>query len=97
MAHHAVRARRDLAIETAKEIAGSRSIAVASADVVGQALDLGLLDEIAVSLVPLVLCSGKPYLGTVRHGPVFLEDPIVAVGRRATHLRYRVRKTANRP
>ncbi len=80
------------AIAVARDIAGERDVAVASADVVGQALDLQLLDEVAVSLVPVLLSGGKAYFGTLTRGPVMLEDPTVTPGARATHLRYRVRR-----
>lgn len=73
-------------------IARGRDVAVASADIVGQALDLQLLDELAVSLVPMLLSSGKAYFGTLKRGPIVLEDPTVISGARATHLRYRVHR-----
>lgn len=80
------------AIARAKEISGDRDVAIASADVVGQALDLGLVDEVAVSLVPLLMASGKAYFGSLTSGPIMLDDPTVVAGTRATHLRYRVRR-----
>lgn len=80
------------AIDAARELAGDRDIVISSAEIVGQALDLGLLDEVGVSLVPLVMGSGKSYFGSVKDGPVLLDDPVVTPGTRATHLRYRVRR-----
>ena len=71
-------------------------MAIASADIAGQAIDLGLVDEVAVSLVPLIMGGGRTYFGSVRGGPVLLEDPTVIAGTRATHLRYRVQRQDGR-
>ncbi len=79
------------AVEEARAIAGDRDVAVASANLVGQLLDLNLMDEVAVSLVPLLMGGGKAYFGNLTRGPVMLENPTVVLGTRATHLRYRVR------
>ena len=43
----------------AKELAGERTVAVAAGDVGGQALALGLVDEVAMDVVPVVFGSGK--------------------------------------
>jgi dihydrofolate reductase len=80
------------AVALAKEIAGGRDVAVASADIAGQALDLRLIDEVAVSLVPTLMGSGKAFFGTLTRGPIMLDDPAITPGTRATHLRYRVRR-----
>jgi dihydrofolate reductase len=80
------------AIALAKQIAGDRAVVLSSPSVIGQALDLGLLDEVAVSVVPMLMGSGKSYFGELTRAPVMLEDPTVTVGTRATHLRYRVRR-----
>src|SRR3712207_7167488 len=53
------------AIATAKELAGERTVAVAAGDVGGQALALGLVDEVAMDVVPVVFGSGKRYFGPV--------------------------------
>ena len=81
------------AIEKAKELAEGRTVAVAAGEVGGQALALGLVDEVAMDVVPVVFGSGKRYFGSV-DGRVLLEDPDVVVrGDRVLHLRYRVRRT----
>ena len=80
------------AIAKAKELGGDRTVAVAAGDVGGQALALGLVDEVAMDVVPVVFGSGKPFFGHVdsRH---MLEDPDVVIrGDRVLHLRYRVRR-----
>jgi dihydrofolate reductase len=80
------------AIAKAKELAGEGTVAVAAGDVGGQALALGLVDEVAMDVVPVVFGSGKRYFGRV-DGQHLLEDPDVVIrGNRVLHLRYRVRR-----
>ena len=80
------------AIATAKALAGERIVAVAAGDVGGQALALGLVDEVAMDVVPVVFGSGKRYFGPVK-GQHLLEDPDVVIrGDRVLHLRYQVRR-----
>ena len=55
-------------------------------------VDLGLLDEVCVSLVPVLFGEGVPYFSKLRGGHVLLDDPDVVQGRRALHLRYPVRR-----
>ena len=79
------------AIAKAKDLAGERTVAVAAGDVGGQALALGLVDEVAMDVVPVVFGSGKRYFGPV-DSQHLLEDPDVVIrGDRVLHLRYRVR------
>ena len=80
------------AIAKARELAGDRIVAVAAGDVGGQALALGLVDEVAMDVAPVVFGSGKRYFGSVE-GQHLLEDPHVVIqGDRVLHLRYRVRR-----
>jgi len=80
------------AIAKAKALAGERIVAVAAGDVGGQALTLGLVDEVAMDVVPVVFGSGKRYFGPVK-GQHLLEDPDVVIrGDRVLHLRYQVRR-----
>jgi dihydrofolate reductase len=62
------------AMAKAKELAGERTVAVAAGDVGGQALALGLVDEVAMDVVPVVFGSGKRYFGSV-DAQHLLEDP----------------------
>lgn len=79
------------AIATAKRLAGQRSVAVAAGEVGGQVLALGLVDEVAMDVVPVVFGSGKRYFGSV-DSQHLLEDPDVVIrGDRVLNLRYRVR------
>lgn len=80
------------AITKAREIAGEKDVTIASANVVQQALDLDLVDEVCVSLVPVLFGEGIPYFSELKRGHVVLEDPVVVQGRRALHLRYPVRR-----
>jgi len=80
------------AIDRAKQIAGDKNVTIASANVTQQALDLGLLDEVCVSLVPVLFGEGVPYFSKLKSGHLLLEDPAVVQGQRALHLTYRVRR-----
>ncbi len=77
-------------IAGAREIAGDKDVTIASADIARQALDLGLVDEVCVSLVPVLLGRGIPYFTNLTSAPHHFDDPVVIQGKRATHLRYRV-------
>lgn len=79
-------------IARAREIARDKDVVIASADIARQALDLGLVDEVHVSLVPVLLGRGIPYFASLAGGPLRFDDPVVIQGHRATHLRYRVRR-----
>jgi dihydrofolate reductase len=79
------------AIERARQVADGKDVTIASANVAQQALTLGLVDEVCVSLVPVLLGEGIPYFANLG-GRVLLEDPVAVQGRRALHLRYPVRR-----
>jgi dihydrofolate reductase len=57
-----------------------------------QCLDLGLLDEVGIDLVPVLLGEGVPMFGKVADAPVRLSNPAVIEGDGVTHLRYEVIK-----
>ncbi|MFB9659962.1 dihydrofolate reductase family protein [Glycomyces mayteni] len=82
------------ALARAREIAGDRDVTIASANITQQALALGLVDEVCVSLVPVLFGEGVPYFAAFDTGHLLLEDPVVVQGRRAVHLRYPVRRPA---
>jgi dihydrofolate reductase len=77
------------AVARARDLAGGRDVSVDGAHATREVLDAGLLDEIVVSLVPVVLGSGIPWFAGAR-GPVRLSDPEVFPDAGVTHLRYRV-------
>jgi dihydrofolate reductase len=82
----------EAAVAEAQELAGDRIVEVAAGDVGGQALAMGLVDEVRMDVVPVVLGSGKRYFGSV-DAQHLLEDPDrVIQGDRVLHLRYRVRR-----
>jgi len=82
----------EAAITEARQIAGDQDVTIASAKITQQALDLGLVDEVCVSLVPVLFGEGIPYFTKLDRGHQLLDDPIVIQGRRALHLRYPVRR-----
>src|SRR6266568_2424517 len=81
----------EAAVAKARELAGDQDVDIAGATITRGCLDAGLLDVIQVSLVPVILGEGIPWLAGTR-GPVRLSDPEVAEDRGVTHLRYVVRK-----
>lgn len=77
-------------VAAAKEIAGDKFATIASADIIQQALNLGLVDEVCLSLIPVLFGKGIRYFGDLAGEHILLEDPIVVQGVRALHLRYPV-------
>lgn len=76
------------AIDTAQELAGDRTIAVNAGEVGAQILSAGLVDEVAMDVVPVVFGSGKRFFGGI-DGQLLLRDPHVVIqGERVLHLRY---------
>jgi dihydrofolate reductase len=80
------------AIAAAKEFAGDRDVDVAAGQIGGQALKLGLIDQVVVNQVPVVFGSGRPFFATgALAEPLRLENPTTIVpGDRVTHLVYDV-------
>ena len=79
------------AIEVARGIAGDKDVGLNGGTIASQALDLGLVDEVGIDLVPVILGGGTPFFGSLGGAPFVLEGPISNVqGHRVTHLRYRV-------
>lgn len=79
-----------VAMREAKRAAGERNVLVHGAGIAQRALEAGLLDEMEISLVPVVLGGGRPlfeHLGSEHHE---LEPVRVLPGDGVTHLRYRV-------
>jgi dihydrofolate reductase len=79
------------AVAKAQGIAGPRTVAVTAGTIAGQCLELGLLDAVAVDLVPVVMGKGRPYFGELTTEDAPLGDPTVCVqGDRVTHLLFPV-------
>lgn len=80
------------AIEKAQQLAGERTIAVNAGIVGGQVLAAGLVDEVAIDVVPVVFGTGRRFFGDI-DSQHLLEDPDVVIrGERVLHLRYAVRR-----
>lgn len=79
------------AIEQARAAAGRKAVGLAGPHIIQQALDLDLVDEIALDLAPVLLGRGVRFFGELTHAPVLLDDPKVIESSRVTHLRFRVR------
>ena len=80
------------AIDTAQRLAGDRTVSVNAGEVGSQILAAGLVDEVAMDVVPVVFGSGKRYFANI-DGQQLLEDPHVVIqGDRVLHLKFKVRR-----
>lgn len=77
------------AIETARRIAGDKDVVVGAPSVLQQCLQLGLLDEIHIDLVPVLLGAGVRLFADL---PATIRVEVVETSgnSRVTHLTYRV-------
>jgi dihydrofolate reductase len=76
------------ALARAQEIAGGSTVAVTAGTIAAQCLALGLLDVVALDLVPVVMGTGRPFFPGLAAEDVLLGDPeVCVVGSRVTHLR----------
>jgi dihydrofolate reductase len=80
------------AVAAAKEVAGDRDVAIAAGEVGGQALALGLVDTVAMDVVPVVFGSGKRYFGSLDAQQLLNDPDLIIQGDRVLHLRYPVRR-----
>jgi dihydrofolate reductase len=80
------------AIMVARELAGERNVAVTAGNVGGQALALGLIDEVAMDVLPVIFGRGKRYFGTLDAQQLLEDSDVLIQGRRVLHVRYRVRR-----
>lgn len=71
--------------------AGNGFVGVSGPDIAQQCLNLGLLDEVRIDLVPVLLGSGVRYFASLDASKASFEQVEVVVGVGVTHLRYRVR------
>jgi dihydrofolate reductase len=79
------------AVTAARAAAGEKAVVIASPNIAQQALQLGLLDEIAVSLVPVLLGDGIPFFARHDSAPIPLTDPAIVQGCGVTHLQFKVK------
>jgi dihydrofolate reductase len=81
------------ALQSARAAAAGRTIAVASPSLARQYLDAGLLDEIHVSVIPMLLGEGVRFFAGLTGAPIQLESKQVVNDTLVTHLAYRVRRS----
>jgi dihydrofolate reductase len=75
------------ALDQSQEIAGNRVVAVTAGTIARQCLELGLIDEVAIDLVPVVMGEGRPFFGKLDGDDVLLGDPTTCIqGEQVTHL-----------
>ncbi len=81
------------ALERAREVAGDRDVVVTAGKMASQCLELGLLDEVWMDVVPVLLGGGVRYFETLTAAPILLDGPFQVIeGERVTHVRYSVRR-----
>jgi len=81
------------AIAVAQEIAGDKHVGVAAGTIASQALRAGLLDEVAMDVVPVVMGEGHKYFVDIPQGEILLGDPSVVIrAHRVTHMLFPVVK-----
>jgi dihydrofolate reductase len=76
--------------ELARAAAGDRAVMVHGAGAAQALLRAGVLDEMEISLVPVLLGGGRRLFDSLGPGHIELELVRRVEGRDATHLRYRV-------
>lgn len=72
------------------EFLDGADVSVARGRIAGQALSLGLVDEVQLQLAPVVLGRGKPFFAGYDGPELVLEEPEVILGTGVVHPRYRV-------
>jgi dihydrofolate reductase len=80
------------AVAQAKAVAGEKVVSVAGANIAQQCLRAGLLDVVAIELVPVILGSGVRYFDHLEGTDITFSDPQVYQGKRVTHLVYQVKR-----
>ena len=82
----------EAALEQAKAAAGNKNVTTGGGDIPRQLIKAGLLDEMLISMVPILLGSGTPMFtnDTIQLTQLEKIDLIEAPG--VTHIRYRVIK-----
>lgn len=80
----------DAALETAKETAGDKDVALHGGGAIRQALRNGSLNELQLHLVPMLLRSGRSLFESMGFGTVLFRQERVIVGQQVTHIRYAV-------
>lgn len=82
----------DEALAQARDAAGSRDISIGGgADVIRQALYAGSVDELSITIAPVILGGGKPLFGGFDES-IDLEHEGLLQSPFATHIAYRVKR-----
>jgi dihydrofolate reductase len=82
----------EAALKEAKKLAGDKDISMAGANLAKQFIELGLLDEVSIHLVPVVFGSGTPLFGNLDSKHISLKTVEVIETPEVIHLRFRVGK-----
>jgi dihydrofolate reductase len=82
----------ETAFETAKQLAGDRDVSMVGSKIGQQFLNLGLIDEVSVHLVPVLFGSGTPLFEDLDSKHISLEPIEVIQTPEVIHLRFRVVK-----
>ena len=83
------------AVERAAEAAAGKDVFLQGASIVQQCLRAGLMDELVISLVPVVLGRGVRLLDGLEPGSLELEIERIVDAPGVTHLVYRVVRPSN--
>lgn len=79
------------ALEQARAAAGDKDVSIAGgASAIQQFIDVGLLDEIQLHVVPVLLGEGIPLFANLGTGPVELERTRVIESSDVVHLKFRL-------
>jgi len=78
------------AVESANAAAGGKKVSVCAASTTQQLLRAGLLDEIEVSIAPVLLNGGVRLFDYLGSDPITLEQTNAIASNGVTHIRYRV-------
>lgn len=80
----------DHALELARQAAGDRSVSASGAEIAQQLLRAGKVDEIQVSIAPLLLGGGVRLFDHLGEKSIALEQVRVIQSEAVTHIRYRI-------
>jgi dihydrofolate reductase len=82
----------DAALERARTAAGDKNVIVmGGADLLRQYLDAGVVEELKLTIAPVLLGGGKRLFDGIRRTDIAFERTAVIESPYATHLRYEVR------
>jgi len=83
----------DVALQKARKAAGGKDVLVmGGGDLIRQSLDAGVLDELTLSIAPILLGSGKRLFDGVRRLDLTFDRVEIVASPFVTHLRYQVRR-----